>query len=148
MRFDHNRADDCAVELSPGWVAPMTDLPVASLELPSLPTSSRLARRFVAERLHSWGAEAAIDDATLLVSELVTNAVVHARTTVDLVVRHSRGTIRVEVLDRGNGIAQPAFPGPDDVSGRGLGLVQAVAPRWGVEDTPGGKVVWFELSAE
>lgn len=135
---------DAAEPLEAPLPAP-TQLPVASVQLAAQPTSSRLARRFVAQHLQAWGLAELRDDAELLVSELVTNAVLHARAPVDLVIRRVRGTIRVEVFDAGDGLPLPVFPALDDTSGRGLGLVQAVAERWGVEETAEGKVVWFEL---
>jgi anti-sigma regulatory factor (Ser/Thr protein kinase) len=125
----------------------MRALPVATIRLPAHPASSRAARAFTAEHLRSWGCEQTVDDATLLVSELVTNAVLHARAPVDVVVRKGRHSVRVEVFDEGTGVPQVSFSELDSLHGRGLGLVQAVATRWGVsEDHEGGKTVWFELS--
>lgn len=99
----------------------------------------------MAEHLRTWNLEPAIDDATLLVSELVTNAILHARSPVDLVVRKVRTAVRVEVYDEGSGVAQP-LSSELEPSARGLGLVQAVATRWGVEDAEVGKTVWFEIA--
>jgi anti-sigma regulatory factor (Ser/Thr protein kinase) len=100
----------------------------------------------VAEHLRSWDLDDAIDDATLLVSELVTNAILHARSPVDLVVRKVRTAVRVEVYDEGAGAAQPLHSDLEASAGRGLGLVQAVATRWGVDDAEVGKTVWFEIA--
>jgi len=100
----------------------------------------------VAEHLHTWHLESAIDDATLLVSELITNAILHARSPVVLVVRKVKTSVRVEVFDDGNGVAHPVHPDHEDDAGRGLGLVQAVATRWGIEDVDAGKTVWFEIA--
>jgi len=100
----------------------------------------------VAEHLRTWHLESAIDDATLLVSELVTNAILHARTPIDLVVRKVKTSVRVEVFDEGSGVAQPVYPDLNAAAGRGLGLVQAVATRWGVDDAEVGKTVWFEIA--
>jgi hypothetical protein len=80
--------------------------------------SPRRAREFVVGVLDRWGAEEMIFRATLLVSELVTNAVIHARTPVELTVRRARGGVRLEVAD-----ASPALPHrldvpPDALSGR------------------------------
>jgi anti-sigma regulatory factor (Ser/Thr protein kinase) len=125
----------------------MRALPVATLRLPAHPASSRAARSFMAEHLRSWGCDQTVDDATLLVSELVTNAVLHARAPVDVVVRKGRMAVRVEVFDEGTGVPQVRFDEIDALHGRGLGLVQAVAARWGInEDNEGGKTVWFELN--
>ena len=125
--------------------AKLRALPVASTRLPAHPGSSRAARSFVADHLRLWGFDGAVDDATLLVSELVTNAILHARAPVDLVVRRVKGAVRIEVFDDGEGVPQPAFGEVDAATGRGLGLVQAVASRWGVDDVPAGKTVWFEI---
>jgi len=121
-------------------------LPVASTRLPAHPASTRAARAFVAEHLRSWDLDEAVDDATLLVSELVTNAILHARSPVDLVVRKVKGAVRVEVFDDGTGLPQPLDPDPEADDGRGLGLVQAVASRWGVDDVETCKTVWFEIA--
>lgn len=124
----------------------MRVLPVASTRLPPHPASTRAARAFVAEHLRAWQLEPAIDDATLLVSELVTNAILHGRSPIDLVVRKVKTAVRVEVYDEGSATAQPLYPEGDEFAGRGLGLVQAVAARWGVEDADIGKTVWFEIA--
>ena len=124
----------------------MRVLPVASTRLPPHPASSRAARAFVAEHLRTWDLDPAIDDATLLVSELVTNAILHARSPVDLVVRKVRMAVRVEVYDEGSGGSQNLHSDLEASAGRGLGLVQAVASRWGVDDVELGKTVWFEIS--
>jgi anti-sigma regulatory factor (Ser/Thr protein kinase) len=100
----------------------------------------------VAERLRAWELDDAIDDATLLVSELVTNAILHARSPVNLVVRKVKSAVRVEVFDDGNGVPQPLHPDHEADAGRGLGLVEAVANRWGVDDVDAGKTVWFEIA--
>jgi anti-sigma regulatory factor (Ser/Thr protein kinase) len=112
-------------------------------------TSARQARRFVAETLVRLGDERLVDAASLLVSELVTNAVQHARSTVEVLVRRHgiRSVLRIEVRD---GSARPPLMGgfdPDALSGRGLALVEAVSDRWGVETDAGGKRVWFELES-
>jgi anti-sigma regulatory factor (Ser/Thr protein kinase) len=93
----------------------------------------------------AWGQSAVADTAVLLVSELVTNAVLHARTPLHLRIRWHANRLRVEVGD-GNP-AHPTVQKPDPFSpgGRGLLLVDRLAPAWGVEEKAAGKVVWFEL---
>lgn len=87
-----------------------------------------------------------IDEATLLVSEVVTNAVLHAATGIELICTVETGRLCVEVRDR-----SPVLPGrrhyhDDAMTGRGLGMVEELASAWGVEPAPtGGKTVWFEL---
>ncbi|MFJ6636908.1 SpoIIE family protein phosphatase [Streptomyces sp. NPDC091376] len=119
-----------------------------------------VARRFVRTTLDEWTmllsgeiAETLLDDALLMVSELVTNAVIHAGTAVDLCCRLEGSeiggdqTLVVEVSDRHP--ARPPLPGehdPSGVSGRGLQLVRSLAQSWGVSYEGGTKTVWFQLS--
>lgn len=99
------------------------------------------ARRFV-RRLVPAGDRA--DLAALLVSELVTNGVRHARTRLLLRVRPGE-PLRVEVRDDLPVPPIRAVPGAEDGSGRGLQILEALATRWGVEVDEDGKTVWFEL---
>ena len=87
-----------------------------------------------------------MDTAELLVSELVTNAVVHAGTPVDIVVSVvADATLQVEVSD-GSGGLPTNRPGTQLSSrGRGLPLLDALSDCWGVRSTNGGKTVWFQL---
>jgi len=103
------------------------------------------ARRFLDDVLRGWGHGAASDDARLVISELVTNAVIHARSPFSVSVRAAAGTLRLAVHDQSP--AQPNPPGPDPgrASGRGLQLVCALARQWGIERRPPGKVIWAEL---
>ena len=109
------------------------------------PGSAALARRFTAETLGGWGADGLAETAVLLVSELVTNAVLHARSASELVVRRVDTGIRVEVRDDSPAAPSPRSYSLDAGTGRGLLLVESLAARWG--STPGnlGKSVWFEL---
>jgi len=108
----------------------------------------RAARRFVSEALTAWGDDEGdlTDTVTLLVSELVTNAVVHAGSDVEVMVRLTATAARVEVTDAStNGVAPRQATAEED-SGRGLALVGNLARRWGVRAAPGGgKTVWFEI---
>lgn len=81
----------------------------------------------------------------LLTSELVTNAVVHARSDVEVTVSLGARAVRVEVADDGPGRPAVRRAGPDSPSGRGLTLVDAVADRWGVDHAAPGKSIWFEV---
>jgi anti-sigma regulatory factor (Ser/Thr protein kinase) len=120
----------------------------ASITLPPEPTSSRACRRFLLSTLDEWGADQFTDEAMLLLSELVTNAVLHAGTDIDVTIRLDGDLLRVEVAD-GN----PRLPSVRHYSvlsgtGRGLALVAETAKSWDAEPTPaGGKTVWFELEA-
>ncbi len=99
---------------------------------------------------HPVGQQAA-ETAVLIVSELVTNAVVHSGSDViSCALRLGSGLLRIEVTDQGGGRPAPAVrePAPDDVSGRGLLLVSTIAEAWGV--TPaisGGWTVWATVRA-
>jgi anti-sigma regulatory factor (Ser/Thr protein kinase) len=113
--------------------------------LPPVAASVRAARRFVADALREAGQEPLLDDAVLAVSEVVTNAVIHAGTPMDLAVRAGRDGVRVEVADSNR--RRPRFR--DDAglptTGRGLRLLDALAADWGTEARPEGKAVWFRL---
>ena len=115
------------------------------VELPS--TSAAPARaRGALERLAGKLPPARMRDLRLLVSELVTNAVRHAGgDAVRLVVAHGRGVLRVEVHDPGRGFKVTApSADPRRSSGWGLVLVEELADRWGVDQSPGTRV-WFEM---
>jgi DNA-binding NarL/FixJ family response regulator len=110
------------------------------------PATPRAARRFVTEALRMWDLDELTESVTLLVSELVTNAVVHAGSDVEVLVRLTDGTACVEVTDSSESVPAPREASLEDSSGRGLALVEAMARRWGVRPCPGGgKTVWFEV---
>lgn len=108
----------------------------------------RNARRFVSERLALLDAWGAVEVAALLTSELVTNAIVHAKSSVCVRVVVHTNTIRVTVEDESEAHPQHTIASNSAVTGRGLTLVDRLARRWGVEVLHGGrgKAVWFELS--
>jgi hypothetical protein len=83
--------------------------------------------------------------AALLVSELATNAIVHAKTPFEVRVRVAAST-RVEVTDHSSTALRVGPASSDSEHGRGLCVVHAIASSWGVEDAPPGKRVWFELA--
>ncbi|HWG74620.1 MAG TPA: ATP-binding protein [Acidimicrobiales bacterium] len=104
------------------------------------------ARRASAARLAEWGVSP--DRVLLVVSELVTNAVLHARSEFELTLQNSNQVVRVEVSDRNPRLPVWATGAPHDAySGRGLALVRSLATDWGVESHAGnGKTVWCELA--
>ncbi|MGA4545557.1 ATP-binding protein [Uniformispora flossi] len=123
------------------------------------------ARLLLHEHADEWGIAAdSADTAALLVSELVTNAyrygaAVPASTSPDLITVRcflAFGLLRIEVSDGATELPRPRHASPDDVSGRGLALVTALADRWGAYPAPadcrsgtpagGGKTVWCELT--
>lgn len=109
------------------------------------------ARAFVRDTLQGWGYTDVVDDAVVLTSELVTNAVVHAGTAADVLCLRTDEGVRVEVSDHYPEREIPLqstaldFGSPDREGGRGLLLCAALASRWGVEYTPTHKHVWFQL---
>ncbi|KUF13191.1 PAS domain S-box protein [Streptomyces silvensis] len=109
------------------------------------------ARSFVRDTLQGWGFTDVVDDAVVLTSELVTNAVVHAGTAADVLCLRTEDAVRIEVSDRYPEReiplqSSPATMGsPDREGGRGLQLCAALATRWGVDYTPTHKQVWFQL---
>ena len=110
--------------------------------------SPRAARRFVTQALTGWDDDEGdlTDTVTLLVSGLVTNAVVHAGSEVEVMVQLTPTAARVEVTDASADAVAPRDAGADEDSGRGLALVGSLARRWGIRPAPGGgKTVWFEV---
>ncbi|MFJ2210627.1 SpoIIE family protein phosphatase [Streptomyces sp. NPDC101062] len=109
------------------------------------------ARAFVRDTLQGWGYADVVDDAVVLTSELVTNAVIHAGTSADVLCLRTEQGVRVEVADRYPEREVPiqgssrAFANADQENGRGLLLCAALASRWGVEYSPTFKQVWFQL---
>lgn len=118
----------------------------ATLELPRELVAVREARSVVRELLESWALDALVDDASLVVTELVANAVAHARSSCELAVARSPAGVRIEVRDRGTGTPEPQPPDPESEHGRGLLIIAALSTAWGIDEAPGGKTVWVELS--
>ncbi|MGH9103931.1 MAG: ATP-binding protein [Acidimicrobiales bacterium] len=103
------------------------------------------ARRFLRQVLEEWGLRTDPDPSILALSEVVTNAIVHGRSDAEVLVSIRGRTLRVEVRDVSAQRAVRKRYGPQAGTGRGLGIVEALAERWGTEGTGTGKVVWFEL---
>ena len=127
---------------------------VVSQELAPDVSSVSQARKAVRVALDRWELSPLTPDAELLVSELVTNAIVHARSDTALTMAVADGTLEVGVTDRAPGVplhraesGAPAQPPKDSHAegGRGLRLLELVADEWGVVDLPEGKQVWFRL---
>ena len=117
--------------------------------LPSVASSVGAARRLVADALTAAGIDVdVIDTALLLTSEVVTNAVLHARTDVNLTV-HADSGVRVEVSDRSAALPRPRRHAAESITGRGLDLVEALATSHGVSPAVdgAGKTVWFTLGS-
>jgi anti-sigma regulatory factor (Ser/Thr protein kinase) len=121
------------------------------------PTAAAAARRFVRDTLQAWliggatiAGDALIDDAVLLTSELVTNAVVHAGTPVEVTCKLASGGVEVVVSDEHPARLVPEPPENEHIpaertSGRGLLLPAALASAWGVTYGQSAKAVWFRI---
>jgi PAS domain S-box-containing protein len=117
---------------------------IATLPLDSEGPAPSLARRFTRSTLAAWGLTPLADFAELLVSELVTNALVHGGRPLRLRLFRDRA-LTLEVADTGRQTPRLRPAGSDDEGGRGMYLVNELAHRWGSRPTAEGKVVWAEL---
>jgi anti-sigma regulatory factor (Ser/Thr protein kinase) len=88
-----------------------------------------------------------LDTVALIVTELVTNAVLHAQTDLRLTIETRHGRVRIAVEDRAPSLPQPVHADPDALNGRGLALVEHLSSSWGVDASASGKVVWSEIAA-
>jgi Histidine kinase-like ATPase domain len=104
------------------------------------------ARRFVAEVLEERGEAGLAEDAALIVSELATNAIVHARSRFQVAVHFQGATVTLSVSDSSQVRPMIQRPAPSDPAGRGLHVVAALARDWGCATTRAGKSVWAELA--
>ena len=112
------------------------------------PTSVGAARRFVRDVLMSRQVpDGVVDTVELLTSEVVTNAIIHGRSGPQLAVEIDGPVVRVAVRDRSPEIPVRRLGRLDDVSGRGVVIVEELASAWGVErERNGSKRVWFEVA--
>lgn len=118
----------------------------ASMDLAPAPASARTARHFATEVLRGWGSEEdVVDTVLLLLSEVVSNVILHARTDLRICLVAHRDRVRVEVVDGAPGPIRRRVSGPEDQGGRGTELVEALAEAWGTDRLTTGKRVWFEV---
>ena len=118
----------------------------ARLDILPVSTGIGEARRFTKNQLQVWGQVDLVDTAILLISELVTNAILHGGEGAILTLLLNDRTLRVEVQD-----ASPALPvvrsySETATTGRGMVIVDSLSAAWGSFPVAGGKVVWFELA--
>ena len=116
------------------------------LELPPERGSIPRARQFLRKVIGAEVTGEALEIAELLTSELVTNAVLHSGTPLEVRVRCRRSRVRVEVADRT--VKRPVLRKDADplaLNGRGLQFVDRLSTKWGVAPERHGKVVWFEV---
>ena len=114
-------------------------------QLPNASTSGAVARAQLRALLRNWRLADLVDDASLLITELVTNSVLHASSVVQVTVRRRSETVRVEVSDSGAGVLRRPAPSLAATHGRGLLLVECVSAEWGATFDGNTKTVWFEL---
>lgn len=131
-----------------------TDRPVPveqafAKDLERVPEAAAEARHLVTHALKAWSLPQLVEDAELIVSELVSNSVAHAVGDCIQVtmLRLSRQRVRISVVDRDSRRPKRRAPDADGERGRGLLLVEACSSQWGVRVLPGGKSVWSELEA-
>ena len=112
------------------------------------PASGRRARTVVNEWLRGIGHPECSETATLVVSELVANAIKHGGPHIELELATADDAIRIAVFDSAvtANVIAPQSPDPDSQHGRGLAMVDQLVTRWGCDDAPNGKTVWAEIS--
>jgi anti-sigma regulatory factor (Ser/Thr protein kinase) len=120
----------------------------ATIELPEGPEAPSIAREFIAATACPGQSEALLQNAVLLTSEAITNAVVHGAPPVILAVDCSATALEVRIRDASPRHPRVRDPKPLEGGGRGVRLIDVLADCWGVEDIRGdGKEVWFRLNA-
>jgi serine phosphatase RsbU (regulator of sigma subunit)/anti-sigma regulatory factor (Ser/Thr protein kinase) len=141
-----DRHDD---DLALLYIRQPTDLNTgaATYTLTAQPQSTRDVRLFAIDTLVGWGVrDSRLDSVVLVIHELVSNAIRHARTDgVELHLRRLPGRLVIEVVDEDARLPFLIDPRWDDEQHRGLHLVRAYAERWGARPTASGKVVWAEV---
>jgi serine phosphatase RsbU (regulator of sigma subunit)/anti-sigma regulatory factor (Ser/Thr protein kinase) len=146
MTEDH--ADDDVTLLAVA-VTSATRTQRAAAPLPADPRAPSAARRFLRDTLADWGVDDdTMEAAELCVSELVTNAVIHTGTSSEVTAQLDPDFLTVTVRDSGGIGAVRRVEAPEDplmISGRGLGLVEALTTAWSAEHGADGTTVWFEI---
>ncbi|MFJ7903668.1 SpoIIE family protein phosphatase, partial [Streptomyces sp. NPDC096198] len=124
---------------------PAAPLATAATDLPCSARSVPAGREFLDKTLVAWDCTERTDDARLLLSEILTNAVQHAQGPLGVHVCRTDTDLTVEISDRSHHLPQPRQAADDEECGRGLLLVRTVADDWGVRPTDEGKTTWFSL---
>ncbi|MET0458721.1 MAG: ANTAR domain-containing protein [Ilumatobacteraceae bacterium] len=150
-RVSRRRLVDVAVAVLDGIVlsADRQAAPVLQVTLPSSARASGIAR----QAFDAWAAPLGVasrvnDDARLIVSELVTNAVTHARSAPTLTATKMAGVVRIEVRDDDPTLVAPGLAAAslvDGSGGHGLWVVQRLSESWGCDALDAGKVIWSEI---
>ncbi|MFD8518561.1 SpoIIE family protein phosphatase [Streptomyces capillispiralis] len=144
------QGDGCGCGADTDTVRPpvrRTMLTVAQAE----PERVAVARQQLRELLHDWSSTDQVDSAVLLLSEMLTNVLVHTDTDALLLAEVTGGgdgdgrRMRIEVTDAGDDLPHLRRPGELASSGRGLLMIELLAHTWGVDPRGEGKSIWFEL---
>ncbi|GHH91280.1 SpoIIE family protein phosphatase [Streptomyces capillispiralis] len=142
------QGDGCGCGADTDTVRPpvrRTMLTVAQAE----PERVAVARQQLRELLHDWSSADQVDSAVLLLSEMLTNVLVHTDTDALLLAEVTGGgdgrRMRIEVTDAGDDLPHLRRPGELASSGRGLLMIELLAHTWGVDPRGEGKSIWFEL---
>jgi anti-sigma regulatory factor (Ser/Thr protein kinase) len=136
--------DDVALLLA--QVEPIGEDGTVSYHVPQELSSVQSVRHAAAQVLADWSIEQPLREETLLLlSELVTNALLHGRQPGEVRLSRDRRHLTLEVHDGASTLPRRVRPREDDEHGRGLLLVSLVAQRWGTRPTPQGKAVWCVL---
>lgn len=121
---------------------------VVRVRLPPEPSSAGEARRFARGALGRWGCSEDVEDTVLLLlSEVVSNAVLHARTELEVNIAARPAQVRVEVVDGDTSPIHRRTSTAEAQSGRGTELIEVLAEAWGTDRLTTGKRVWFEVAA-
>ncbi|WP_329021349.1 ATP-binding SpoIIE family protein phosphatase [Streptomyces sp. NBC_00690] len=146
------REDDVALVLLSREGQPVTEAPrrMVMTVAQAQPERIAVARHQVKELLHDWSDPDQLDSAVLMVSEMLTNVLVHTdgNALLSAEVAHGNGDgrrLRVEVTDASDELPHKRRPGEMASSGRGLVLMEMLADAWGVDPRGEGKSIWFEL---
>ena len=110
------------------------------------PTVLRDVRRFVRETLNGWDDGHPTNGAEIIVSELATNAVKHARSPFRVSIFRRDASIRIAVRDASFALPEELFRNADYYGGRGVRLVASLSGAWGTDEEPDGKTVWAEIA--
>jgi anti-sigma regulatory factor (Ser/Thr protein kinase) len=127
---------------------PVTNPEARAITLPPTARSATEGRRFLLDTLVMWGLDTLIDAAALVTTEVITNAVLHARTPLTLTIRRDGdGGVRIGVKDGSTHPPQRRQPDTTSTSGRGVDLLDRLATSWSVDMTESGKTVHFRLDS-
>lgn len=118
----------------------------AQLHVPPVSTGIGEARRFTRDQLKEWGLDSIADNAILMISELVTNAILHGGDGAVLTLLANDLKVRAEIRDSSPSLPVVRKYSETATTGRGMVIVDALASDWGTYAVDGGKVVWFELT--